>query len=172
MSNYRKDWTMPVITIVGIFVLTLLLNATIAPEPTYTFVASQKSQVSPLPYTGRQHVYAIDQEATNKISVLSFSLTSTGFLAVSDEKTGEVLGVTPLLSPGLYGAGIVPLAKSVVPGQTLVATVYTDNGNGKFDAPSKEKVKDASTKDTAESVTSSFVILGDKVAKEKTPDVQ
>lgn len=166
MSNYRKDWTMPVITIVGIFVLTLLLNATVAPTTNYVLQSPvKKTEAVPVSYAGRQHVYVIDQEATNKISVLSFSLTSKGFLVISDEQTDEVLGVSRLLEPGLYGVGVVELTKPVVSGQKLVATVYSDGGDGKFEAPTKEKVKDVSLLDTAEPATSSFVILGKETPK-------
>jgi hypothetical protein len=166
MSIHRKDWTMPVITIVGIFVLTLLLNATVVPTTNYVLQSPVKNtEVVPVSYTGRQHVYVIDQEATNKISVLSFSLISKGFLVISDEKTDEVLGVSRLLEAGLYSAGVVELTKSVVPGQKLVATVYSDGGDGKFEVPTKEETKDASLKDTAESATASFVILEKETPK-------
>jgi hypothetical protein len=163
MSYNKKDWTMPVIVVIGIFVLTIFLNAAVAPMPryaTYYAPAVQNGDVTPMPYFGRQHVYVIDQEATDKISVLSFSLPANGFLVISEEQTGEVLGVSRLLGPGLYGAGEVGLTKSVVPGQKLVATVYTDNGDEKFEAPVVAKEKEASPADQPEPMTSTFIILG------------
>jgi hypothetical protein len=163
MSNYRKDWTMPIVTIVGIFVLTLLLNASIAPPTNYVSQNPMKNiKAGPDSYTGRQHVYILDQEATNQISVLSFSLLSKGFLVISDEKTDEVLGVSRLLLPGLYGSGIVGLTKSVIPGQKLIANVYNDNGDDIFKSPTKEKAKD---EDKLEFAGDSFIILGKELPK-------
>ena len=154
---------MPVITIVGICILTLLLNVAVTPMPrpvNYVSAPEKNVEVAPVVYTGSQHVYAIDQEAINEISVLSFSLPAKGFLVISDTKTGEVLGTSRLLEPGLYGEGVITLTKAVVPGEKLIANVYVDDGNGVFNDPSLIKGKDAAPIDRPEPGSSSFVILG------------
>ena len=156
---------MPVITIIGIFVLTLLLNAAIAPEPravTYVQSPVKVDAGTPTPYTGKEQVYAIDQEANETVTILSFSLLKKGFVVVKDEKTEEILGVSRLLTPGLYSSGVIELTKPAVSGQKLIATLYADNGDGKFEMPVKGSDKEASTTgDTEGEATISFIILGE-----------
>lgn len=156
---------MPIIAIIGIFILTLLLNAAITPVPPLEKCVSpsivKKASVPEL-YEGRQHVFVLDQKATNQIAVLSFSISSPGFLVIQDKNTGLVLGTSHLLLPGLYSNGAIALTEPIVPGQELMATVYLDNGDGVFAVPpSSEKTKEA-LGDTPEPATSSFVILGEE----------
>ena len=156
---------MTFIVVFGIFILTLLLNVAITPLPrAVRYVQAPATASLSVPYAGRQHVFAIDQSATNQISVVSFSLLSKGFLVITDEKTGELLGASHLLDSGLYGRGTISIAKSVTSGQTLNIAVYNDNGNGVLDvATSTDKTKDVSLIDKKDSATSSFIILGNEM---------
>jgi hypothetical protein len=125
------DYTVPVIVIVGLFVLTLLLNAVVMPRRSVTNM--QYAAPSPLPYEGKEHLFILDQKASDRISILSAALTQSGFIVISNEVTGQAVGISPLLLPGLYSNRAIMLSEPVIPGEELFATIYTDNGDGNFD---------------------------------------
>ena len=125
------DFTVPVIVIVGLFVLTLLLNAVVMPKR--TLVNAQYASPSFVAYGGSAHLFILDQKVAGQVSILSAALKQSGFVVISNEKTGEIVGVSPLFVPGMYSNRSLLLSKSVTPGDELFASIYTDNGDGKFD---------------------------------------
>jgi hypothetical protein len=162
MSTPQKDYTMPIIVIVGIYILTLLLNA--ATTPIKQKVKNVQPTVSPTAalvteYYGSDHLYIIDQDPSTHIAVLSLSLKEKGFLVIKDVKTEEIVATSHLLDPGLYSGGKIVLQKQVTPGEKLSASIYIDNGDGKFEMPTSDG-KDKTSADNQRDGTSEFTILG------------
>jgi len=137
----KKDYTVPVITIVGLFVLTLMLNVAVTPYETDT-PSTIATTNNPAQYAGRSHVVAIDQYATNKVMILSSSLYKNGFIIirkVEKEAPGRIIGQTALLSPGLYQNRYIPLNEAVWTDDELYLSIVTDNGDGLLSLPDDKK---------------------------------
>ncbi|MFA5830479.1 MAG: hypothetical protein WC878_01480 [Candidatus Paceibacterota bacterium] len=138
-ENKDYDFTVPVIVIVGLFVLTLLLNAVVMPKRPVTRYQS----TAPVAYDGKEHLFIIDQKITDRIAVLSMALKQTGFVVVSNEATGNVVSVSPLLAPALYSNKAILLSAPVASGDELFATIYTDNGDGVFNQDTTDDVMES-----------------------------
>jgi hypothetical protein len=135
------DFTVPVIVIVGLFVLTLLLNAVVMPKRPMARYQSQNT--TPVAYAGKEHVFIIDQKITDRIAILSMALKQTGFIVVSNEATGKVVSVSPLLAPALYSNKAILLSEPVSSGDELFATIYTDNGDGIFNQDTSDDIMES-----------------------------
>jgi|GEM_PF-3302252 len=146
-NKKEYDYFLPTVVIVGCFILTILLIADIMPwkvamERRSAWAAAAQALDRPINYSGRSHVVAIDQKITGSVFVNSTALYDKGFVVVQrmqKDIPGEVVGVSNLLQPGLYLSRSVLLADTVVPGEELYITIYTDNGDGVFTLPDPKK---------------------------------
>jgi hypothetical protein len=53
---------------------------------------------------------------------------------VEKDKPGKIIGVSRILTPGLYSNTVIPINEAVVSGDMLVAMLHTENGDGVFSA--------------------------------------
>lgn len=153
MTAPKKDFMMPFIVIIGIFILTLLLNASIMPQKrqgNYVFPQRHMFNTSArvTNYNGSAHVYVIDQTVGSRISLLSVSLKNPGFVVIKDAVTDDIVASSSLLAPGLYTGGSIETKTTLSVGQKLVAQIFTDNGDGTLGSEDKK-----------EDISSTFVIL-------------
>ncbi len=142
----KKDYTMPIVVVVGLFVLTMMLVVAVTPEPAPGTIKIMRkpASASALPYDGRMHMEVIDQTAADKVAILSLALKENGYSVIRKEekgKPGKIIGVSPMLAPGLYSNRWVTLIESVAPGEMLFAVLYKDNGDGVFSVPNDAPVK-------------------------------
>jgi hypothetical protein len=130
-KNKEKDYFLPIVTIVGLFVLTLLLLASTMDVP-------NAKVGGPKAYTGRSHVLAIDQPVIDRVKVLSIALDQPSFIVVqkmSGGMPGNIIGVMPLFQRGLYSSRYIPVTEKVSEKEQLHIMIYRDNGDGVFTAP-------------------------------------
>jgi hypothetical protein len=143
----KKDYTVTIIVVVGLFILTLMLIVAIGPErgdiqPVITFTHKAGS-TAPMAYSGREHIQVIDQNVTaGKVIILSAALKENGYVVIHKEekgKPGPIIGVSNMIAPGLYSNRSVVLTEGVAQGDILYAMLHADNGDGIFtpkdDAP-------------------------------------
>lgn len=145
----QKDYTVTIMVVVGLFLLTMVLIVAIAPEapqlrPIVNFVHKPTS-ITPMSYAGRAHIESIDQSVTgNKVTILSVALKENGYVVIHKEekgKPGKIIGVSRILAPGIYSNSTIMLVEGVVSGEALVAMLHTDNGDGVFSAETDVPVK-------------------------------
>lgn len=140
------DYTVPIIVVVGLFVLMLLLNAVVLSKRSERNMRYKKE--SPVAYQGREHIFILDQKISNRVAILSVGLTQNGFIVIYNNKN-EIVGKSPLLIPGLYSNKALILSQTIAPGDEIFATLYTDDGDGNFNQ----------NKDSMEAVTTWFTNL-------------
>ncbi len=160
----KKDYTVTVIVVVGLFVLTMMLIAAIAPEEPSLgkiTVSRKAPSAAPAAYDGRAHIKVIDQSITDKALILSFAVKENSFAVIRREekgKPGEIIGISKVLSPGLYSNRWISLSESVAPGDLLLAMLYTDNGDGIFNDTNDALLKGDETT-VSDSGTASFMAI-------------
>ena len=144
-KKIKKDYFLPIVVIVGLFLLTLLLDAVVMSDNASTPVVAmpQKAPITqPVKYNGRTHVVAIDQAVKNSITVLSVALDKPSFVVVQKINPkgvlGEPIAFSKLLQPGLYSNRTVELLTPVISGDELQVSVYSDNGDGTFSWSAKK----------------------------------
>lgn len=150
-KNKEPDYFLPVITIGGLFVLTLLLLAATMDVP-------NTKSVGPKVYTGRTHALAIDQAVGGSVKVLSVALTQPSFIVVQKMNSmfpGNIIGVVPLFQKGLYSSRYVPITEKVSEGDRLHIMIYKDNGDGVFTAPGE----DVTNADIEDGISSYIYVL-------------
>ncbi len=157
---------MPIIAVIGIFVLTLLLNASITlprqqviqTDNTTAPVSKTAALYTPT-YTGNPHFYIVDQNPSPRVSILSLAMQSKGFFVIRDDKTNEILATSHLLEPGLYTGGSIALTKPVVSGQKLTGTIYKDNGDGILEPSDITKDDKTTPGDVPQPLNCSFEVI-------------
>lgn len=145
----KKDYTVTIIVVVGLFVLTMMLLVVVTPpqrlqQRPIVKKINQIVSTAPVAYSGRAHIEAIDQNATDKVMLLSVAFKEPGFVVIhKDEKgkAGGIIGVSPLIQPGLYSDRTVALTENVAPGEMLIAMLHIDNGDGVFSAETDGPMK-------------------------------
>lgn len=144
----KKDYTVTIMVVVGLFLLTMMLVVVIAPErqelqPIVKMMHKQKSAAQ-MQYNGRAHVEAIDQSVKGKVVLLSVAFKQNGYVVIHKEekgKPGKIIGVSRMLMPGIYANAAITLNENVVPGEVLYAMLHTDNGDGIFSVDTDVPVK-------------------------------
>ncbi len=124
-----RDYTVPIIVVVGLFVLMLLLNAVVMTKRSSRNMRYEAK--SPIVYEGREHVFILDQKISDRVTILSAGLKQNGFIVIYNSKN-EAVGVSSLLRPGLYSNKALALSRGTMSGDEFFATIYTDDGDGKF----------------------------------------
>lgn len=142
----KKDYTVTIISVVGLFLLTLMLIVAVTPErkalpPIIKFAHKAMTRVD---YGGRAHIGVIDQFVAGKVIILSLALKESGYVVIHKEekgKPGKIIGVSKILAPGLYTNNAIDLGEGVASGERLVAMLHSDDGDGVFsvetDTPTK-----------------------------------
>lgn len=88
------------------------------------------------------------QKIGNRIVVDYVSFEQPGFVAVQEDiggSPGKILGVSKIVHKGRSEGVEVLLSRKTVEGETLYATLYADNGDGIFAAPTDGPVLDSVT---------------------------
>lgn len=145
----KTDYTVTIIVVVGLFLLTMMLVVAIVPEgkeqkPIINFTHRAMMNTAPAVYNGREHIEAIDQSVMGKVAILSAALKQNGYVVIHKEekgKPGKIIGVSKMLTPGLYSNSSLTLTENVMPGEGLVAMLHADNGDGVFSAASDTPMK-------------------------------
>src|SRR3989338_264490 len=96
---------------------------------------------------GSNAIYVPDQLPGKEVVIGFVSLEAEGFVAVYeavDEKPGTLVGSSGLLPAGETGNNIPPisLVREMVHGETFIAALYRDNGNGVFDPAQDAPITD------------------------------
>jgi len=127
----KKDYTVTIIVVVGLFVLTLMLNVAVSPSHPQVRPMERMMQImtetEPSAYDGRAEVKVIDQKVVRTVTVLSAALKSEGYVVIHKEEKGEVgeiIAVSNVLEPGLYTNLSIDIAEGVEPGKTLIAMIH------------------------------------------------
>jgi hypothetical protein len=148
----KKDYTVSIIVVVGLFLLTMMLIVATTPARPTQMPAKAKAVIQKpvgadsVLYGGREHIIAIDQMVSGKVAVLSAALNGYGYVVIhKDEKgkPGQIIGTSKMIAPGLYSDRLVNLFESVAPGEMLYATLYRDNGDGVFSSTDDVAVTDS-----------------------------
>lgn len=146
----KKNYTVPIIVVVGLFLLTMMLLVAVTPMRRAVRPAVQTVQevvrAAPTDYTGRAHVEVIDQSVSGgQISLLSVALKESGYVVIHKEekgKPGQIIGISPLIQAGLYSNGSVQLIEPVSPGDTLFVMLHSDDGDEAFSSETDQPLTD------------------------------
>lgn len=145
----NKDYTVTIIVIVGLFILTMMLNVAVTPDraPMQPVMKAVHKIVAtePAVYNGREHVEVIDQNVMGKVTLLSAALKESGYVVIHKEekgKPGKIIGISPILGTGLYSNKALPLTEDVMPGDILYAMLHSDNGDDTFNPAEDSPVTD------------------------------
>lgn len=143
----KKDYTVTIIVVVGLFLLTMMIIVATTPYPQQKPMAKvmpKSASTAPMAYSGRIHIEAIDQSVAGQVAVLSAALKENGYVVVHKEengKPGRIIGMSKMLVPGLYSNRTVSLTEGVAPGEVLYAMLHVDNGDGVFFAENDTPMK-------------------------------
>lgn len=129
------------IIVVALVILVFAIVRTRLPQ----FKQSQTPSPTPMVEEVKNSV-SLGQHTPARTTVIdSVTLTNAGFVVVFDAQDGQVLGVSERLEAGTHQNVLVNLSRKTVAGETLVAKLYVDNGDGTFDATSDQVVTDNET---------------------------
>lgn len=137
MNTKKKDYTVTIIVVVGLFLLTMMLIVAVSPEQSRMkpIVKLMHKSSAPVVYTGRGHIDAIDQKIAGKVVILSAALKENGYMVIHKEekgKPGKIIGVSKLLAPGLYSNVSINISEAIASGDGVVAMLHQDDGDGVF----------------------------------------
>ncbi len=91
----------------------------------------------------------LDIFSNNNVYALATTMAKPGYVAVY-EPNGELVGASRFIPAGLKVNARVSLTKKYDNGQTLIAKLHKDNGDGIFNLVEDFPVKDKSKKEIAE----------------------
>lgn len=75
------------------------------------------------------------------------TLKKSGFVVIHEDTKGQaggILGASGLLQEGTHENIVIELTRKTVEGESFIAMIHTDNGDGKFDPTVDEPAKDES----------------------------
>lgn len=137
----KKDYTVTIIVVVGLFLLTMILLVAVTPiqHQAVRSTAQKVVRVVPTNYTGLADEEIIGQSVLGgQVSLLSLALKEGGYVAIHKEekgKPGKIIGISPLIQDGLYSngsVGSVQIMEPISPGDTLFVALHSDYGDGAF----------------------------------------
>jgi len=151
--------------VVGIIVVILVFIA-------FAVVRNKLPQIGQLTQTvstptptaiNNEETLAVANHTPAKTAVIdSVTLKKSGFVAIFENKngqTGEILGVSQLLTAGTQENITISLSRKTQIGESLFAKLYSDNGDGNFELPGPDElVKDEQGKE----ITVQFQVVSEK----------
>lgn len=133
----------------------IALNVAGLPKGTYTVNVNGKTTTFGLKVDnslsaiiqGKNGIYAGDQKPGQKFTILFALLEANTYIVIREEApggaAGKIIGSSKSMAAGKYeNSIIIPLTRAVHDKESFFATVYKDDGDGRFDAAKDKPILD------------------------------